>query len=276
MNTSGKSSFWLITLVVIVLGIGSILFLLNNQSEEVSSEKSAEQVLVIPEISVEPDIPDFETEEPENVAEAEHMQLEVEKVVLPALSESDAEFMQDLLAVSPELKAGLFKDQLIKKYIFAINDVSQGLRPSVKLLRELALTKPFEVIQVEGKMYISAQSYQRYDQLAQALNSIDNAAIVALYKKYLPLFQIVFNEFSYPPGYQVPDIIRAAAGKILQAPVVTSRIDVIRPTVHYKFADPELEKLSALDKQMLRMGPDNTRLIQGKLREIIQVLTEEE
>jgi hypothetical protein len=42
--------------------------------------------------------------------------------------------------------------------------------------------------------------------------------------------------------------------------------------VHYKFADSKLEKLSALDKQMLRMGPDNTRLIQKKMRELVQVL----
>lgn len=47
-------------------------------------------------------------------------------------------------------------------------------------------------------MYISERSYHRYDALAQAVNSIDNQAAVALYRKYESLFQTVFNELSYP------------------------------------------------------------------------------
>jgi hypothetical protein len=34
------------------------------------------------------------------------------------------------------------------------------------------------------------------------------------------------------------------------------------------FADPRLEELTAAQKQLLRMGPRNVRLIQAKLREI--------
>jgi len=123
-----------------------------------------------------------------------------------------------------------------------------------------------------GKMYISTQAYRRYDALAQAINSIDKQGAVALYYKYLPLFQAVFAEFSYPDNYQLLDSIKAATSKIIQAPVISGEIEVIRPSVRYKFADPKLENLSALDKQMLRMGPDNTQLIQKKLRELIQQL----
>lgn len=68
------------------------------------------------------------------------------------------------------------------------------------------------------------------------------------------------------------DIIRAAVGKILQAPIVKGKVAVVRPSVRYKFADPKLEKLSALDKQMLRMGPENTQIIQQKLRNFMQDL----
>ena len=34
----------------------------------------------------------------------------------------------------------------------------------------------------------------------------------------------------------------------------------------YQYADPELESLSAAQKQLLRMGPDNMRRIQTTLR----------
>ncbi|MCK5355864.1 MAG: DUF3014 domain-containing protein, partial [Methyloprofundus sp.] len=107
---------------------------------------------------------------------------------------------------------------------------------------------------------------------ALAINSINKQAAVALYKKYFPLFKIVFAELSYPDNYQLMDSIKAATGKVLQAPVITGKIEVIHPSVRYKFADPKLEKLSALDKQMLRMGPENTRMIQNKLRELIEAL----
>jgi len=275
MNTSGKSNFWLIIIGVVVLLMGFILFLINNDQENILDGEATKQALVLPEVMVEQTIPAAEIVE-QTTVDASDTQVAEDAVMLPELKDSDVAFTQGLLAVSPNLKHDLFKNQLIKKYMFAMNDMSQGIRPSAKLLRELALKKPFSVIQVDDKVYISSKTYRRYDRLAQAFSSMDNQAAVALYKKYLPLFQTIFDDFSYPSDYQVMDIIKGATGKILQAPVVTDRIEVIRPSVYYKFSDPKLEKLSSLEKQMLRMGPENTRLIQDKLREIMQLLLEQE
>jgi len=290
MSDSEKSKVWsnilIMCLVVILLVLGLLALLKDDEDVSAPSNDATEQVLFIPE--VEP-VDDFGGEEQEgNFApdvqdqelpdEAEDLLPEVEGAALPELKDSDAEFKQDILAISgsAQLKQGLFKEKIISKTIASVNDMSQGMRPPAKVLRELKLSKPFLVIPRGDKMYISPKSYQRYDQLAQAVNDIDNQAAIALYKKYLPLFDVVFKEFSYPQSYQVSDIFKAAVGKILQAPIITGRVEVIRPSVHYKFADPKLEKLSALDKQMLRMGPDNTRLIQKKLRELVQVLIESE
>jgi len=38
--------------------------------------------------------------------------------------------------------------------------------------------------------------------------------------------------------------------------------------VNYKFADPSLEALSPLQKQLVRMGPTNTKRVQDKAKEI--------
>ncbi len=284
MSDSGKSKIWptilLTSLAVILLVLGLLALLMDDEDNSMSTEEGAEQVLFIPE--VEPVIQDqesnFVTDEQESIDVKEDLQQEVEGVVLPELQDSDAEFKQDVLAISSakQLKQVIFKEKIISKTISSVNDMAQGLRPPATVLRELKLSEPFAVIPRGDKLYISPKSYQRYDQLAQAINGIDNQAAIALYKKYLPLFQVVFKGFSYPQSYQVTDIFKAAVGKIIQAPIVTDRIEVIRPAVYYKFADPKLEKLSALDKQMLRMGPDNTRLIQNKLRELVQVLIETE
>ena len=280
INSSNKPALVIIGIVIVVLIVGLLLFLLADKDDASSNVQSSKQVLLIPEVdsqfSIE--IPaerkyenlDFPSQLPRY--DDGGLQFEA-SAPLPVLAKSDPEFTQDVLSISAQLQHGLFKKQLIRKSIFSINDLAQGMRPPVKRLRELSfLSKPFSVSEVDDKMYISKASYRRYDQLAHAVNSIDSQAAVAVYQKFLPLFQQVFAEFSYPQNYQVLDIIKAATAKILDAPVITGKIEVIRPTVYYKFANPKLEKLSALDKQMLRMGPENTRLIQNKLRELVEAL----
>lgn len=279
LNTSGKSTYWIIALVIILL-VALAGFLIGNKEEGISTEEKLEQALVIPEIKPEPlliaeqETHDFAEQLPQY--SPDDWEFATENGSLPELEASDADYTQDLLAVSPQLKLGVFKNEQIRKTIFSINDIAQGLRPPLKHLREIPFTQPFSVTQEGGGIYMSTQGYHRYDEIAQAINSIDTRGAVALYKKYLPLFQSVFSEFSYPDNYQVLDSIKAATGKVLQAPVITEKIQLVRPSVRYKFADPELEKLSALDKQMLRMGPDNTRLIQNKMRELVQALIENE
>ena len=44
--------------------------------------------------------------------------------------------------------------------------------------------------------------------------------------------------------------------------------DLLPKSTVYEYADPKLQSLSAAQRQFLRMGPRNVRLVQGKLREI--------
>ncbi|BCG65253.1 MAG: hypothetical protein methR_P3079 [Methyloprofundus sp.] len=271
-SSLGKLNLWLIVIALVVLLVGAMLLLPGDKVKDIAVD-SAEQALLIPEeTEIKPLLPDPASPMVEELALLEPQGIEFIAENLPELNASDGVFFQDVLTVSEQLTPWLFKKQLIRKYVFASNAMSQGLRPSAKVLRELPFSEPFSVTQFGDKMYISERSYHRYDALAQAVNSIDNQAAVALYRKYESLFQTVFNELSYPKNYQVLDIIRAAVGKILQAPIVKGKVAVVRPSVRYKFADPKLEKLSALDKQMLRMGPENTQIIQQKLRNFMQDL----
>ncbi|OQK17083.1 hypothetical protein AU255_04070 [Methyloprofundus sedimenti] len=276
INTSNKVTLVIIGILVTVLLVALLLFLLADEDDDAgSTAQNTEQVLVIPEVEspssadTSAENMDFASQVPRYDGEA--LQFDSSKP-LPELVNSDAEFTQDLLSISAQLQPSLFKKQLIRKSIFSINDMAQGMLPPVKRLRELSFSQPFTVNIKENRMFMSQASYQRYDQLALAIDAIDNQAAVALYHKYLPLFQQVFTELSYPDNYQVLDIIKSATSRVLDAPVINNDIEVIRTSVQYKFASPELEKLSPLDKQMLRMGPENTHLIQNKLRELVEAL----
>ncbi|HET7131776.1 MAG TPA: DUF3014 domain-containing protein, partial [Gammaproteobacteria bacterium] len=55
---------------------------------------------------------------------------------------------------------------------------------------------------------------------------------------------------------------------LLATPDVTEPVRLVQPSVYYKYADPKLEALSAGQKLLIRMGPDNAAAVKAKLREI--------
>lgn len=194
-----------------------------------------------------------------------------EPVDLPAIGSSDPFFREELLKLSPGLAPWLNTDQLIRKYMVIVNDFAQGLRLE-KHMRFLKPKVPFSVEQDDGRLVIATASYQRYDRLAQAINLLDVPATLAVYQKTRLLLVQVFSEFSYPEGYSLDDIFTKAAAEILSAPVIDQRIALVRPSVNYQYADPQLEALNPVHKQMLRMGPENTQIIQNKVRRLVEGL----
>ena len=62
--------------------------------------------------------------------------------------------------------------------------------------------------------------------------------------------------------------MKKAISQVLETPVVYDRIYLERDVLTYVMVNPELENLSAAQKHLLRMGPDNIQTIQSKLREI--------
>jgi len=191
--------------------------------------------------------------------------------ILPDLDNSDALLREEIIRISPLLAGWLNTDQLIRKYIVIANDFSQGLRLE-NHLRFLTLDQPFEVDQDNESLFIAAKSYQRYDRLAAAINALDVQATLAVYKRIRPLLLQVFKDFSYPNEYNLEDIFTKSAAIILSAPVIDGKIALERRPVHYKFIDQQLETSNPIHKQMLRMGPENTRIIQNKLRLLVEGL----
>ena len=55
---------------------------------------------------------------------------------------------------------------------------------------------------------------------------------------------------------------------MLATPAVPQPIALVRTETYYQFADPSLQGLSAGQKLLLRMGPDNAAKLKARLREI--------
>jgi Protein of unknown function (DUF3014) len=187
---------------------------------------------------------------------------------LPDLLSSDAYLRQALIKLSPGLAEWLSADQLIRRYIGIANDFSQGQRV-FKHVSFLRFDQPFAVEQGENGLVIAPKSFKRYDSLAQAIQLINAKAAVSVYQKFRPLMLQVFAEFSYPKDFTLESIIKKALGEIIAAPALEGQIALVRPSMFYKFADPALEALNPVQKQMIRMGSANTRIIQAKCREFL-------
>jgi len=114
---------------------------------------------------------------------------------------------------------------------------------------------------------IEADSYGRYDLVAQVFASLDSEGTVALYRELKPLIDEAYAEIG-PPNSKFDDRLERAFDQLLAVPVLEGPAEVEQLIVTYAWADDELEALSGAQRHFLRMGPDNVRLIQGKLREL--------
>ena len=278
-NRSKKSNntvFIIAILVSLLIGISGTYYVMENFKaiKEVGSADSTDTKLNEPAVAE-----DFPQEQQLGSDELEILPLEpvtldsidqpVQQSGQPDLLSSDDYVRQEIVNISPWLSEWFSADQLIRKYVLIANDFAQGSRIS-KHMSILRFSEPFVVEQQgENGLYISPKSFTRYNKLAQTVQAINTKAAVAVYQKFRPLMLQVFAEFSYPKDFTLETIIEKAAGEIIATPLVEGQISLIRPSTLYKFADPKLEALNDVQKQMIRMGAENTKIIQNKSREFL-------
>ena len=81
-------------------------------------------------------------------------------------------------------------------------------------------------------------------------------------------------ELGYPKK-QFNDRLVEVIDNLLETPDVEQPVNLVRPKVMYQFDEPELEELSAGQKLLVRMGPENAAVLKAKLREIRRELVAE-
>lgn len=192
---------------------------------------------------------------------------------LPELDASD-EFIRRLVAelsAHPRLMGWLATDELIRSFTAAIVNISEGTSPKAHL-GIMAPAEPFNTASGPGGTHPTEASYARYQPLTEAFVSIDTEGAVQLFDQLEPLIDQAFEELGYP-GEDFRRVLLGALDHLLAVPNIEADVALEETVAAYRFADPELESLSAAQKQLLRTGPDNTRRIQRKLRELRRALT---
>lgn len=187
---------------------------------------------------------------------------------LPPLEASDtlARDVLDAAGVGAGgLAAVLDEDELVRRFVAAVAAVAAGQSPRA----QIGFLQPEESFLAEvtdAGIVVDPRSYARYDAISRAIGGLDAGVLVERYARMEPLFQSAYDELGEPGAFR--PILLQALDLLLATPVPSPPVLLEDYVEKYVYADHGLEALSTAQKHLLRLGPDNQRIVQNKLREL--------
>ena len=265
---------WIPAAIVVFIIIGIGYFLLKKEEQQPPAPPAERSQVVTeakPAIPSELKIPEIkhpvpeappETEEPAGIEESLGQPVKQETKPLPQLDESDPSFIDALkhLFDPKQLDELFLLRAIIRHFVVTIDNMT-----GPKLPQKFSVTRP-----PAGQFTVNRNAADQM--FIQFFETLDTPRTVSIYVHYYPLFQQAYRELGYPGRY-FNDRLVEVIDHLLAAPEVQGPIELVRPKVFYQFANPDLEALSAGQKIMVRIGPDNARKVKAKLRELRKALT---
>jgi len=194
---------------------------------------------------------------------------DAERITVPPLDESDALVRELVRKITshPSALAWLATNGLIRNFTVVVGNVADGATPA-KQLRVLRPGSAFAIVERNRQRFIDPRSYQRYDAIADAVASIDPPGASRLYATLKPRIGEAYAQLGQPAD-SFDSALERAIVALLQTPVVDGPVRVeSKGGTGYRYADPNLEGLTAAQRQLLRTGPRNVRKIQAALRQL--------
>lgn len=192
---------------------------------------------------------------------------------LPALNQSDPTVKDALRGLWNEKTLAQYfnLDGFVRRIVATIDNLA---RP--KAAQRLMPVKPvpgqFRVNAQGSEITVSPENAKRYASYIKPFESVDTARLVDVYVHFYPLLQQAYEELGYPNAY-FNDRLIEVIDHLLAAPEMPPNAKLVQPKVLYQFADPDLERRSAGQKIMMRMGNENAGRVKAKLQEIRNELT---
>ncbi len=267
------STLWLLILILLAAGGGYYIWQQNQQQAEPEAVES--QTLILPEKPPEPEIK-YRVPEPPVRIDTEVSQpteVDVEEEPLPPLVDSDQTMEEQFGRLFDQTFAKLFIFKaFINRFVVTVDNLT-----ATKLPQKFRVTTPppesFTVNKNrQQKMFIDPRNYRRYSTFVDFIDAVDTKVLAGKYVHYYPLFQEAYENLGYPDQY-FNDRLIEVIDHLLETPDIVVPVELIQPSVFYKFADPQLEALSAGQKILIRIGYDNAFRVKSKLKELRNELT---
>ncbi len=213
-----------------------------------------------------------ELPEPEPAAVEEPVET-IAPVELPSLNSSDGFITRGLQQVSngAALLSHLADEQLIRRVVALVDNLSRNNLPQNNLpYRDVQGEFPVRAID-DNLFELDEAGFRRFDQVIDTLVAVDTGQAMALYRLARPLFQQAYSELGYADT-NFDTTLRRAIRNVLETEDIDNSLQLVKPSVMYLYADSRIEGMSDLQKQMIRIGPQNQEKVKAKLRQILQAL----
>ena len=187
---------------------------------------------------------------------------------LPDLGQSDA-FTKDLLTQlfgESARKQLLAPQQFIRRLVLIIDALPRKDLPRQHLPVRAPVGK-FETAGEEGAPVIASSNFRRYAPYVKLAEAVPPDRLTKAYLRVYPLLEEAYREMGHPKGY-FHDRMIATLDHLLATPEPKGPIPLVKHITQYRYADPQLEALSAGQKILLRMGPENARRVKVVLQKL--------
>ncbi len=187
---------------------------------------------------------------------------------LPPLDESDPDVLGGLTELFGQeaVVKHVMTERIVRNIVVSIDNIP---RQQMALNQRPIQSTPGDFITSgeESALVIAPENFERYEPFVALVSNLDAKTLVSFYRGLEPLFQQAYEELGHPDA-SFTTRLNEVIEHLLQTPTPRGQLALVQPSVHYKYADERLEKLSAGQKLLIRMGVDNATVIKGKLREI--------
>ena len=189
----------------------------------------------------------------------------------PAVDPARQRALLEAVSANPLVRGLLTDAEVVRRWAVGVENVANDVVPR-KQLAPLTPARPFSVVRRGGQAFIDPESYARYDGVADAVASVNVDALAIAWAALRPALDVAYRALGYPDG-SIDQAAARALHRIEKAPIRDGDVEVVEGTgAVWSYADPALERLGDVERQMLRMGPRNARILQEKAREIARAL----
>ncbi|MDE2003205.1 MAG: DUF3014 domain-containing protein [Betaproteobacteria bacterium] len=190
----------------------------------------------------------------------------------PALADSDPALQDAMAAIfgKAPLDRIFHLQQIVQRFVATIDNLPRQTA-AVQRMPVQPVGGSLLTARADGQTVVASDNAVRYAPYVSVMEAADTGRLVATYVRFYPLFQKAYEDLGYPGKY-FNDRLVYVIDDLLAAPEPAGPIALVQPKIIYKFADPQLESLSAGQKIMVRMGHDNELRVKAKLRAIRQAL----
>mgnify|MGYP003977633189 FL=1 len=194
-------------------------------------------------------------------------------IELPSLNDSDSFIIEKIQAFQNgvELIQLLSNDQLLRSFVVFVENISRGEFPQTGLPYR-RIDEEMAVTTVDDNLFVMDESaHARFDRVVDTSVAIDTDQALILYRTLSPLFQQAYSEIGFR-NVNFDDTLRQAINNVLRSPNVDGPFQLVKPSVMFLYADSSIENLNNVNKQLVRIGPENTEKLKAKLREFTLLL----